>query len=135
MSVQAETYNEAGVHAGNHERLDTSAHHGSFRDYLIGFALSVPLTAIPFWMVMDNVFREPKVAAVVLMIFAVVQIVVHVFYFLHLNTKSEDGWTVLALIFTVVLVVITLTGSLWIISHLDTNMMPQISPEQARRMS
>jgi cytochrome o ubiquinol oxidase operon protein cyoD len=69
------------------------------------------------------------------MIFAVAQIVVHVFCFLHLNTRSEDGWTVLALIFTVVLVVITLSGSLWIINHLDTNMMPHMSPEQARRMS
>jgi cytochrome o ubiquinol oxidase subunit IV len=108
-------------------------HHGSFSDYLIGFALSVVLTAIPFWIVMDNVFREPKVAAAVLMVFAFVQIIVHMVYFLHMNTNSEGGWTVLALIFTVVLVVITLTGSLWIMHHLDSNMMP-MSPHQARNM-
>ena len=54
----------------------------------------------------------------------VVQIVVHMIYFLHMNTKSEGGWTVLALIFTLTLVVITLTGSIWVMYHLNTNMMP-----------
>jgi cytochrome o ubiquinol oxidase operon protein cyoD len=41
-----------------------------------------------------------------------------------MNTRSEGGWTMLALIFTVVLVVITLSGSLWVMFHLNHNMMP-----------
>jgi cytochrome o ubiquinol oxidase operon protein cyoD len=45
-------------------------------------------------------------------------------YFLHMNTKSEGGWNMLALIFTMVLVVITLSGSIWIMYHLNNNMMP-----------
>jgi cytochrome o ubiquinol oxidase operon protein cyoD len=73
------------------------------------------------------------VGAVVILIFAFVQIVVHMVYFLHLNSKSEGGWTVLALIFTSILVVITLAGSLWVMSHLDSNMMP-MSPDQMRSM-
>ena len=56
--------------------------------------------------------------------FAAVQIVVHMVYFLHMNAKSEGGWTMLALIFTLVLVVITLSGSLWVMYHLNSNMMP-----------
>jgi cytochrome o ubiquinol oxidase operon protein cyoD len=120
-------------HGHDHGHGHESSHHGSFRDYLIGFGLSVVLTAIPFWIVMDNVFRDPKVAAIVLLLFAVVQIVVHMVYFLHMNTKSEGGWTVLALIFTVILVVIALTGSLWIMNHLDSNMM-NMMPHQARQM-
>ena len=80
-----------------------------------------------------DVFRNPKVGAVVILIFAFVQIVVHMVYFLHMNSKSEGGWTVLALIFTSVLVVITLSGSLWVMEHLDYNMMP-MSPEQMRSM-
>jgi cytochrome o ubiquinol oxidase operon protein cyoD len=56
--------------------------------------------------------------------FAAVQIVVHMVYFLHMNAKSEGGWTMLALIFTLVLVVITLSGSLWVMYHLNHNMMP-----------
>ncbi|MFW2345133.1 MAG: cytochrome o ubiquinol oxidase subunit IV, partial [Brevundimonas mediterranea] len=58
------------------------------------------------------------------MAFAVVQIVVHMIYFLHMNSKSEGGWTMLALIFTIIVVVIALSGSLWVMYHLNTNMMP-----------
>jgi cytochrome o ubiquinol oxidase operon protein cyoD len=45
-------------------------------------------------------------------------------YFLHMNTRSEDGWSIMALVFTLILVVIVLIGSLWIIYHLNANMMP-----------
>jgi cytochrome o ubiquinol oxidase operon protein cyoD len=45
-------------------------------------------------------------------------------YFLHMNAKSEGGWNMLALVFTIVLVVITLSGSIWIMFHLNDNMMP-----------
>jgi len=108
-------------------------HHGSMRDYLIGFGLSVVLTAIPFWIVIADVFRVRAVGVVVLLIFAFVQIVVHMVYFLHMNSRSEGGWTIMALIFTSVLVIIVLSGSLWIMAHLDANMMP-MSPQQMRNM-
>ena len=58
------------------------------------------------------------------MAFAFAQIVVHMICFLHMNTRSEGGWTVMALAFTVVVVVITLSGSIWVMYHLNTNMMP-----------
>jgi len=45
-------------------------------------------------------------------------------YFLHMTTKSEGGWTMMALIFTIILVVITLAGSIWVMFHLNSNMMP-----------
>ena len=57
------------------------------------------------------------------MALAAVQIVVHMIYFLHMNTKSEGGWTFLALVFTLTLVVITLVGSIWVMYHMDQNMM------------
>ena len=100
--------------------------HVSAKDYLAGFVLSVVLTAIPFALVMGKVFANPVVLAVVLLAFAAVQVVVHMVYFLHMNTKSEGGWNVLALIFTLVLVVIVLTGSLWVMHHLNSNMMPGV---------
>ncbi|MCE4226549.1 cytochrome o ubiquinol oxidase subunit IV [Methylobacterium sp. C25] len=98
--------------------------HGSFKGYVTGFVLSVILTAIPFWLVMGDVLKNPVWTTVLILAFAVVQIVVHMVYFLHMNTKSEGGWSILALIFTVTLVVITLTGSIWVMHHLNTNMMP-----------
>ncbi|HEY4250984.1 MAG TPA: cytochrome o ubiquinol oxidase subunit IV [Roseomonas sp.] len=98
--------------------------HGTRRSYLIGFALSVVLTAIPFWLVMGDVFGDKQATALTVMGFAMVQIVVHMIYFLHMNSRAEGGWTMLALIFTLVLVVITLSGSLWVMYHLNANMMP-----------
>lgn len=101
-----------------------SAWHGTRKDYITGFVLAVVLTVIPFGLIMGNVIERSGVAALVILVLAAVQIVVHMVYFLHMNTRSESGWTVLALIFTIVLVVITLSGSIWVMYHLDTNMMP-----------
>jgi cytochrome o ubiquinol oxidase operon protein cyoD len=110
-------------HAGDHHDGDHGSH-GSMRDYLIGFFLSVILTAIPFWLVMTGAIADKQATALVIMAFAIVQIVVHMIYFLHMNTKAENGWTVMALIFTIIIVVIALSGSLWVMYHLNHNMMP-----------
>jgi cytochrome o ubiquinol oxidase operon protein cyoD len=101
--------------------------HGSLKSYAIGFMLSVILTAIPFWLVMGNVFKNSSTTAFVILGFAALQIVVHMIYFLHMNTRAEGGWSLLALIFTIVLVVIVLVGSIWVMYHLNHNMMPGMS--------
>jgi cytochrome o ubiquinol oxidase operon protein cyoD len=92
--------------------------------YAIGFILSVILTAIPFWIVMGKVFDSSHTTAMVILAFAAVQVVVHLVYFLHMNTRSEGGWNMLAMIFTIVILGITLSGSIWVMFHLNTNMMP-----------
>ena len=120
---------------GHHGHDDHDDHdHGSHKSYTIGFILSVILTAIPFWMVMGNVFEDSSTTALVILGFAAVQIVVHMIYFLHLNTKSEGGWNMLATMFTVVILVITLAGSIWVMYHLNHNMMPGMTPESGHQM-
>ncbi|MBN9217317.1 MAG: cytochrome o ubiquinol oxidase subunit IV [Mesorhizobium sp.] len=111
-------------HAADHGHAHGGAAHGSLKTYLIGFVLSVILTAIPFWLVMTGAIDNKQATAIVVMAFAAVQIVVHMVFFLHMNTASEGGWSMLALIFTLILVVIVLTGSLWVMYHLNANMMP-----------
>ena len=112
----ADGHGAAGAHNG--------AAHGTLRGYLTGFVLSVILTAIPFWLVMGNVLSDKITTSIVIMGLAAVQIVVHMIYFLHMSTTSEGGWSMMALIFTVIMVVIALTGSLWVMRHLNSNMMP-----------
>jgi len=114
-------------HAGHGHANHAS--HGSLKGYVTGFVLSLVLTAIPFWLVMGKVFDRPGATAAILLGFAAVQIVVHMVYFLHMNARSEGGWTLLALIFTLVLVVIALSGSLWVMYHLNENMMPASMPD------
>ena len=98
--------------------------HISLKGYMTGFVLAAILTVIPFWLVMGHVIESPRLTAIVILGFAAVQILVHMVYFLHLNAQSQGGWNMLAMIFTIVLVVITLSGSLWVMFHMNTNMMP-----------
>jgi cytochrome o ubiquinol oxidase subunit IV len=116
----------AETHSGHAAHDDHGMAHGeiTLSGYLTGFLLSVFLTAVPFYFVMSGVLGDRQVTALVIMAFAAVQIVVHMIYFLHMNTTSEGGWTMMALIFTVVMVVIAMTGSLWVMHHLNINMMP-----------
>ena len=130
MSTNAAAHSDGHGGHGHDDHGDHGGHghdtagHGTRAGYLIGFFASVVLTAIPFWLVMGHVLPNPRIAALVVMAFGAVQVVVHMIYFLHMNTKAEGGWTILALIFTLVLVGITLTGSVWVMFNLNENMMP-----------
>jgi cytochrome o ubiquinol oxidase operon protein cyoD len=113
---------DAAGHAGD------PGHTGSLREYVTGFLLAVVLTAIPFWLIMTHALSRSGAAAAVVLALAAVQMVIHMIYFLHMNTRSEGGWTLLALLFTLMLVVIALSGSLWVMYHLNANMMPEGMP-------
>ena len=100
--------------------------HESYASYIKGFVLSVILTAFPFGLVMSGGFESRGLTMVVVIGFAIAQILVHMIYFLHMTGKQEEGWTLLSTIFTIIVVVIVLSGSLWVMFHLNTNMMPQM---------
>lgn len=128
--MSAHHHDHADHDHGHDDHDDHGGHdHGSLKSYVTGFILSAILTAIPFWLVMGKTFSSSSTTAMVILGFAAVQIVVHMIYFLHMNTRSEGGWTMLALIFTTMLVVITLAGSLWVMFHLNHNMMPTSAHE------
>ncbi|TYC64118.1 cytochrome o ubiquinol oxidase subunit IV [Stappia sp. BW2] len=111
-----------------------SAHggHGSFRSYMIGFGLSVVLTIIPFWLTMTDVLDSRLLAVAIVFILGAGQMIVHIYFFLHMNSRAEEGWLAMSLSFTVLLVVIVLSGSIWVMFHLDENMMP--SHDQIERV-
>lgn len=117
----------ANAHHAGHD--DSHGHdegpHSTLSGYMIGFMLSVVLTAIPFWLVIAKVIADRNTAVLVLGGFAVVQIVVHMVFFLHMNGKVEGGWTLLSTIFTLVFVAIAITGTLWVMFHMNANMMPE----------
>ncbi|HEK2736688.1 TPA: cytochrome o ubiquinol oxidase subunit IV [Proteus mirabilis] len=100
----------------------SGASHGSMKSYLIGFILSVILTVIPFWMVMEGTATTLTILWTVVGM-AVVQIVVHLVCFLHMNTSSEERWNVIAFLFTLLIIGIVVIGSLWIMYNLNINMM------------
>lgn len=103
--------------------VDVAPGHGSRGTYLIGFLISAVLTAVPFWLVMTGAL-SPQLTAIAIVGCAIVQILVHTICFLHVNTRAEGGWTLMAYAFTAVMVLIVISGSLWIMYHLNANMMP-----------
>ena len=120
--MSAEHTHDAHAHAAHDE---SGAPHGTYRDYMTGFVLAVILTFIPFFLVMARPIESPGYTAAIVLACALAQILVHMVYFLHMTPKAEGGWILLSTSFTIVLVVITLAGSLWIVFHLNRNMMPR----------
>ncbi|OON62935.1 cytochrome o ubiquinol oxidase subunit IV [Massilia sp. KIM] len=110
-------------HEHDHDGHEVYVTHYSAKDYIVGFVLSLVLTAIPFWLVMGNVLPADTTRWVI-MGFAAVQVVVQMLYFLHMNSKAEGGWNMMALILTVILLVIVMAGSIWVMHHMNANMMP-----------
>jgi cytochrome o ubiquinol oxidase operon protein cyoD len=113
---------QAGAHHPAHDADE--AGNFTLRGYLIGFLAAAALTAIPFWIVMGGAIAGKSAAAAVIVVLAIVQILVHTAAFLHVNARVQGGWTLVAYVFTAVLLLITIAGSLWIMYHLNANMMP-----------
>lgn len=128
MTSHAHDHGHDAHHSDHGHHGEGGADHGSLKSYMIGFVLAVILTAIPFAIVMGGGFEDKRITVALITLFAVVQIIVHMIYFLHMNPKSEGGWTMLAMIFTLVVVVITISGTLWVMYHMNANMMPHHLP-------
>ncbi len=111
-------------HDLHHDSHHDDGPHSSLSGYLIGFGLSVALTAIPFWLVMTGTIGNRTLAVLVLGGFAVAQILVHMVFFLHMNGRIEGGWTLLSTLFTAVFVAIAIAGTLWVMFHMNRYMMP-----------
>lgn len=122
----------SAAHAEHHDAHDDIGYHATVQGYVIGFVLSVVLTAIPFWLVMAKLL-PPQATKFIILGFAAVQVVVHMVYFLHLNAKVEGGWSMLAFLFTLIVVLIMLSGSIWVMYHMNANMMP-VDPQTMRHI-
>jgi cytochrome o ubiquinol oxidase subunit IV len=100
--------------------------HGSESAYLRGFILSVVLTAAAFAFALSGVLSATG-SMLMIAALAVVQILVHLFYFLHMNASSEQRWNVMAFAFTVIVVGIVVVGTLWVMYNANMYMMPAMN--------
>ena len=91
--------------------------------YLIGLGLAMLLTAVAFFVSGTSLVWEPSIP-IALMVLAIAQMGVHLVFFLHITTGAESYNNVLALAFGVLIVFLLIVGSLWIMTHLNHNMMP-----------
>jgi cytochrome o ubiquinol oxidase subunit IV len=89
--------------------------------YLIGFVLAVILTAIPFWLVYSHAL-PPSRTMMIIAGAAVLQILVHLHFFLHIDFTTTPRENLMALAFTAVLIFLMVGGSFWIMIDLHSRM-------------
>ena len=98
------------------------AAHGSVKEYIWGLIFSIILTAIPFGLVMSGTLGSGLTLAIILLC-AIAQVFVQLVFFLHMNTSSEQIWNTTSAVFIVLIVAIVVLGSIWIMHHLNHNML------------
>jgi cytochrome o ubiquinol oxidase subunit IV len=114
---------------------DEASAHGvgdAVRIYLAGLGLAVLLTVISFYVASTNLVWTPSIP-VALVVLAIAQMGVHLVFFLHITSGPENTNNVMALFFGVLIVLLVIGGSLWIMAHLNQNMMPMDQMMQMQR--
>jgi cytochrome o ubiquinol oxidase subunit IV len=102
------------------------------RGYLLGLGLAILLTIASFWADQTpEIYRSG--AAMALLVLAVAQIGIHLIFFLHLTTDPDNENNILALAFGVLIVCLIVFGSLWVMLHLNHNLMPMDKLMQMQR--
>lgn len=116
--------------------MSTSApqtqNHGSVWSYTTGFVLSILLTIIPF-MIIINTWMEGWTLVWFFVAFAVLQLMVQLIFFLHIGKGASAQWNITVFGFMIFFVLIVVVGSLWVMHHLNYNMLPPIEIDSRMR--
>jgi cytochrome o ubiquinol oxidase operon protein cyoD len=100
--------------------------------YAVGLGLAILLTATSFFVAGTDLVWQPSIP-VAIVVLAIAQMGVHLVFFLHITTGSDNTNNVLALAFGLLIVFLVIGGSLWIMSHLNQNMIPMDQLMQMQR--
>ena len=118
--------------APGYERPDGREAVEGIGSYLIGLGLATLLTIVSFFIARTTLVWQPSIP-VALAVLAIAQMGVHLVFFLHITTGPDNINNVMALAFGVLIVLLVITGSLWIMAHMDHNMMPMDQIMQMQR--
>ncbi|WP_449394816.1 cytochrome C oxidase subunit IV family protein [Devosia riboflavina] len=92
------------------------------RSYIWGLGLAVGLTAIAFGFAVFKILAGPALLAAI-GILALIQIAVQFRFFLHIDLSRSKREDLQLILFTGLLILIMVGGSLWIMASLDQRMM------------
>lgn len=102
---------------------------GSHLSYVYGFLLSLVLTLAAYMLVTSKVLTGSLLIATVTGL-ALTQLLIQLILFLHLGSETKPRWNQLTFVFTVVVAVILVFGSVWIMNNLNYHMTPQEMNQQ-----
>jgi cytochrome o ubiquinol oxidase subunit IV len=100
--------------------------------YVVGLGLALLLTATSFFIAGTDLVWQPSIP-VALIVLAIAQMGVHLVFFLHITTGPDNTNNVLALAFGLLVVFLVVGGSVWIMGHLNQNMLPMDQIVQMHR--
>ncbi len=105
------------------ERISADEVVQGIRGYFVGLVLALILTAVSFYIARSTIVWPPSIP-IALSVLAVAQMGVHLVFFLHMTSGPDNINNALALAFGVLIVMLLVFGSLWIMFHLNHNMIP-----------
>lgn len=111
-------------HEAGHDHASHGGH-GSLKSYIAGFALSIVLTLISFWIVLSGSVPRDSIE-LWLALFAVLQLLVQLGFFLHLGANPEQQQNTAIFLFTALVLGIAVGGSLWVMHNANVLMMPKM---------
>lgn len=112
--------------------LRRSGNHGSWQSYVVGYVAAMALTAASFWLARSPLITASSATAAVVVL-AIAQMLVHLIFFLHINTSPEHKTNIWAFVLTMAIIALVVIGSMWIMAHLNHNMMPMDQVINAQR--
>ena len=110
-----------------HEFRDESpqaVEYGTFKSYLLGFLISAVLVLGAYFIAVEHLLSGLALD-VALSVMAVAQAFVQLILFFNLTREPKPRWKLLVFIFMILIVLILVVGSIWIMHHLNYNMMPR----------
>ena len=91
------------------------------RTYVVGLAVAVTLTLVAYLLATRHAL-SPGPLVVLLIVLALAQFATQVLAFLHLGAEERPRWRLYALLSMVGMVLVFVTGALWIMNNLTTRM-------------
>ncbi|MEM8727250.1 MAG: cytochrome C oxidase subunit IV family protein [Chlamydiota bacterium] len=90
---------------------------------VFGFIFSLISTLAVYLVAAHIGLRHERLVATVIG-FGSIQAILQLIFFFHIGSEPKPRWSLLLLVFTIVLVLVVVLGTLWIMYNLDYNLMP-----------
>ena len=103
--------------------METNTTSHDAKQHVIGFILSIVLTLAAYFIVVEHLLTGLSMT-LALGSLAILQALIQLIFFLDLGKEPKPRWHLIHFLFMVLVLVILVAGSMWIMHHLDYNMMP-----------
>jgi len=107
----------------SHKTTTAKSEHGTTTSYVIGLMLSLNFTIVPYLLVVNEIITGNALLVTILG-FAILQMFIQIFFFLHLGRGPKPLYNIVFFFGTAGLIIVVVGASIFIINNLYRNMMP-----------